>query len=244
MRAAIDLTEVAHKLDKLGNKQKFRPVISAIKRYQSAWSIWVDLSTSKKALEAIEDIQDIDPLRQSFADALMTQAIMMYSRAAIAKQDGRNAVEVRQKLPPDLAKTHHEIDALRDTVTAHYGVPSGHYAQQWANERLVTKITPDGKNETVFVFNRANYLADLANDMYQLVLAALDIVWSELTVRKAKMNGCLESAMDVELSRIIFATRFDPRSIYRSEQHIEEFWRAHDSASLQIFPDREPEISA
>lgn len=233
MRVAFDLTDVA---DKLARTPRFKPVVGAIRKFRSAWSIWVDLKSAERALEIISEIEDSDGMREDLSGPLMTHAVLMYCRGVVSEQRGRNTVEVKQAFSDEQKLKHEAIASLRNTVIAHFDHPRGPYAERWSTERVVTRVLEDNSSGTFFVYNRANYLMDASNDLYELLGVVMPIVWSAIESRRSVMDEKIAQHVgDAEFLQVLKECRFIPEAFYDRPDAVDEFWRPRDGAYFQIF---------
>ncbi|MEA3533738.1 hypothetical protein [Rhizobium sp. CC-YZS058] len=242
MRRAYDLTSL---LEELPSGKEYRPLKESIKRFAGAFSIREDLKEVAKTLDTLTilDQSNVSQDRERFGLALMTLTVTTYCRA-FAVNGSRRSIDGTKGMSRELLAKHQRVIQLRHKVMAHYDDGSDDaLVQAFLSERAVLKVVEAGAALSI-VLIRANYLAQLVQDIYLLlehvgpiVQAACGERMSELMERLLVLNRT-----DPHFNKLMERCPFDPADFYRGAYSEERFWANEDSSSEkrdplgQLFP--------
>lgn len=233
MFSAHDLTSLRAALS---GRPKYKELSKKIGRYAAAQSFECDLKDCSAALATLQDESFDGQARHKFGRALMTQAIVMYCRAAIEDGSGRFKIGVTRDYTEQQKRNHQEIIKLRNNSIAHFGNGQGRYGQKWIDERVTLKISLEQTSLTM-AYSRYNFSALLIHDLSDLCNAALarvKLVGATEGKELIDMIGALIKE-NADLIELLAAHRFDPMEFYQEEAPSKVFWENQGNVSHEVF---------
>ncbi len=212
MQRVFDLTSAAAVL---AANPKAEPFIKAVRKFQSTISVSTDLAEVKKSVEELQKMrEDVDG---HIARALLTHAVVVYSRASHTKAIERYDVGVIGAYSPQQREAHKVIVNLRDKVLAHFGPGGG-----WHDERVLY-LEQDHGDAITAVHHRVNSDSMVFDILEYLLEAAIPYVKDKEVDRAKEIDAELIKAP--ELFKLIDRIPFDVEEFYKDVPGgIENFW--------------------
>jgi hypothetical protein len=203
-----------------------------VRRYGDAMSILADLADARRMLDALARPEPTkassaaaDRDRHVTANALLSQAIILYARAAKSRSRHRTFVPLQRGMPPELRLIHDKVVQLRDDAIAHFGPGTGPGGRHWAKETVVLRI--DGSVATlVLPYSRSTYQDDLAHQLGILVDHCTTKIWDICSDRADLLlkEGTRLLHFEADFGARLRAAEFDLKGFFN-----------HDRASIQAF---------
>jgi hypothetical protein len=207
----------------------YRIFVDRVRRYGDSMSVLGDLAQARALLEASRreamSNADGDEGEQLKAGALLSQAIIIYSRATKSRSRHRSFVPVQKGMPGNLRAIHDRVVRLRDDAIAHYGPGPGPGGRHWSKETVVLRI--DGSTASlVLPYSHSTYQEDLSAEIGRLVEFCIQNAW-EICSERADL--LLEECTRLLHSEDSFAGR-----LQKAEFDVAGFFH-DDEASIQSF---------
>jgi hypothetical protein len=216
----------------VGELAPYSVFLERVRRYGDAMSVLGDLAEAKRMLVAltrhrstVDSSTAPDEDRFVTLSALLSQAIILYTRAAKSRSNHRAFVPLQRNLPPELRPIHDNVVRLRDDAIAHFGPGQGSGGRHWAQETVVLRI--DGTVATLALpYSHSVYQNDLATQLEVLVDHCV-----------AKMWGICGERADLlleECTRLLHTRADFGAQLRAAEFDLGEFFH-HDQASIESF---------
>jgi hypothetical protein len=210
----------------------YRVFVERVRRYGDAMSILGDLAEAKRMLVALARHHSLanadaagDEDRYVTLSALLSQAVILYARAAKSKANHRTFVPLQRNLPPELRAVHDNVVQLRDDAIAHFGPGDGPGGRHWAQETVVLRI--DGTVATLALpFSHSVYQEDLAKQLEVLVDHCITAMWG--------ICGERADLLLQECTRLLHTQPHFQAQLSEAEFDLAEFFH-HDKASIERF---------
>jgi hypothetical protein len=200
IKRAFDLSKVIASLDEV----KYKAFIKAVKALHAAFSVELDLEAARLSVTEVEQIsnESVSDTLAHRANALLTHAVITYSRATHNKAISRYNVGVAGGYSSRLRQLHEQITELRDQCIAHFG--SG---DNWNDERVV-QLVKHGCHGVTVVHRRTNYRTETIDALKELLAAGIPHV-RELQRQRSDELLALLVAADDNLRTLIARHEFD-----------------------------------
>lgn len=163
---------------------------SLVRRYHDAMSALNDLRDCQEHLEALARHDPLQPADNQqhhlISGALLSQAIILYVRAAKTTSKHRTPLPLRAKMPLELVSAHERMVALRDNAIAHFGPGPGGNRPAWIRERTALRVH-SGRADLRFLYSRVAIQTDVPRDLERLVVSAIERTWRIAEERAAHL---------------------------------------------------------
>ena len=214
MQRVFDLTAAA---SELSANPRAEPFIKAVRKFQSAISVSNDLAQVKESVDELQKMRDDVSGSAHIARALLTHAVVVYSRASHTKAVERYDVGVIGAYSPEQREAHKIIVTLRDKVLAHFGAGGG-----WHDERVLY-LKEDHGDAITAVHHRVNSDSMVFDILENLLNSAIPYVKDKEVDRAKEIDD--ELAKAPELFKLIDRIPFDVEDFYKNVPGgIENFW--------------------
>lgn len=177
---AFDLSAVANDIEKV---QKYRPLWVAIRRFQSAASIYQELCS---ACGAIETLIAIDGDRSAshkvrIGRSLLMYAVIVYCRSTHSEGNQRWKINILESYNDNQRQLHRDIAKLRDNTFAHYSGGDGAFGRGWYREKVLLMASPENMR-LGFIWEGESYNTAIVEALLNLLETAIPV----------SNNRCLE----------------------------------------------------
>lgn len=220
----LDLTSG---IEALPDEPRYVKLKGLAKHALAAASARMDLTMALEAANALAD--RCDPMKRggttgAEAAALMTQAILLYSRATKTSSDYRTVFkQIEGGFSPTERVVHDEICSLRDGAFAHFGTGRREGEHDWAEETLVLVPKPNGgmiasasRRATVDPFLVQRMTAHIA-----VALRKITLIWIEKDEQLvAAINGLKGDDLALQM---LHSHKFDSERFVFSAQESARF---------------------
>lgn len=140
----INISELTDHLDQI---VKYPDLRRAIKVFHKAASVADDLFIARDALDTMDTLQDDRERLKLFGKALMSHAIILYSRATHSDAPGRGGhIGATKGYSSEQKETHEALIALRNQIIAHAGIARHSFSKSWRIEAPYIWEEHDGFN--------------------------------------------------------------------------------------------------
>ncbi|MBY5431657.1 hypothetical protein [Rhizobium leguminosarum] len=221
MKRAFDLSKAA-KL--LVSDPAAKDFVKAVKVFDAVSSVRLDLQSVEVSARALSDMRghEGDSDVSSLGLALMTHAVVTYSRATHTKAVERFNVGITASYNKDDLRVHQSIVDLRNSVIAHFG--SGESG--WHDERVVYFENGNRAGLTT-VHKRTNFEGNTIDQLLHLCSKAISYA-KQLERDRASVLSEVLSKVPREVEAVIDHCIFEPFNFYDgSESAIRSFWENH-----------------
>lgn len=223
MNQAFDLTALQAALKRY---PEYKDLSKQIGRFAAARSFEIDLEAAKSAMTLLQGLDPDDGRsRMMWGRPLMTQAIMMYCRAAIEDGGGRYKIGVIKNFTAEQVKKHQSVVKLRNQNIGHFGIGEGEYGEAWVKEKIVLKVV-SGRASINNVYRRANYIASLLHDLSDLCETALARVREAATLWQGELLDVITklAGSDPAFRKLMASFPFDPSEFFSAPEPAGTFW--------------------
>ena len=213
-RRAFDVSTAISTL-KAGEHKAF---VKAVQRFHAAFSVSLDLQACMCSVIALEKLS-LEPAGETdgaLGDALFTQAVISYCRAAHSTSSNRFMVGVTAAYDEDQKKMHKHITTIRDKSLAH----SGRGESLWFDERVVL-VETETRAGIVVVHKRMNFATTIVGALKGMLEVAIAHL-SELQRERALELANLLDSVPSDLGAVIDRFPFDPEQFYSMSN--DDFW--------------------
>jgi hypothetical protein len=217
MKRALDLSTAIKDEDK-DSRDEF---VLSVRKMHAAMSVGLDLDAVKASVDRLMEMQENSDgdMPSDLANALLTHAIVIYSRATHTTSKHRYLVGVTKAYTKEQKKLHKVIVDLRDNCLAHWG-PG---LDRWYDERIIY-IETDNSAGLTNVHRRTNYDHRIIFVLNELVTLAIPFV-KTLQLERAAELGNIMPSISKEMNKLVDASPFDIKAFYGDMPDAEElFW--------------------
>lgn len=162
--------------------ERFASLPRAIRQASSMSSVRNDIARAREMLSASKMLQTrlsraaeagekVDRHDAATIQALFANAVLLYTRAAHSKGEGRNKLQITNFLDPAIRAVHDRITALRDAYLAHFGEPG-----EWERHHTVLALDVEKAQMALSYPHESYYVrAEESGELESLLTAAAKI---------------------------------------------------------------------
>ncbi|WP_457588333.1 hypothetical protein [Ensifer canadensis] len=200
IKKAFDLSKVITNVD----EAKHKAFIKAVKALHAAYSVELDLEAARISVAEVEQINNeaLSDALSHRANALLTHAVVIYSRATHNKAVTRYNVGITGAYSSRQKQLHKQITRLRDKCIAHFGP-----GENWNDERVV-QLYKHGSHGVTVVHRRTNYRAETIDALKELLAAGIPHVQHLQRQRSDELLDLIGAA-DENLAALIRQHEFE-----------------------------------
>ncbi|WP_156383347.1 hypothetical protein [Rhizobium sp. Root483D2] len=218
---AIDFRLVREKLEKVTD---FADFCRLIRQYDSCCSTRNDLRSASNSITTLKNIHEFAEMRKAYGEALVTHAVLMYTRSCHSKQSRRSNVGATKDFTSRHKACHARVVDLRDKVIAHFGDPIFFSGRDWVKERP-TYIVTDDHEGLAFCSIRSIYNLDIVADLTEVISRSLETITKIIEEKDAALCVQIEERIsDLRLKNAIESSPFQPEKFYHSAEAVRSYW--------------------
>lgn len=232
----FDLGKFANELKR---RSQHKPLIQAIWDALDTHSAQGDLHSASDATTALRNLhsRDLPDLEShAIALALLSNAIILYSRATATKQTARKTFDIRARFDSEQKVVHQELYDLRNDAIAHFGTGKSYSGPSWIRETALFCVGPEGSRVGIST-RRFTFDAGVVDRISAQIDAARKILED---LRKEKSVACatvLNRALkgNTELLTLLCSFPFDPSDFHGGDAETDAFYASLQSGHERVF---------
>ena len=232
----FDLGKFAHAIRK---RKEYSALVDAIWSALDAHSAQTDLQNAVEAISALKALNahklpEIET--HAIALALLSNAIILYSRATATKQRARKTFDIRNRMTADQKALHPELYDLRNDAIAHFGTGKSYTGPNWVRETALIYVGPTGSKVGISTrrFSYDPNVVDRLGRQIELSFNIMDTLKTEKAVTCATMiNRALKG--NSELISLLSSFPFDPMEFLGGHLETEAFYASLYTGHARAF---------
>lgn len=184
--------------------------------FRNSCSILKDFEEAERSLRCIEELNLSYKTRHVECRALMTHALISYTRGTDTNCRGNVSLRIHENFHATEKENHKELKKLRDNVIAHHDKEIDYKGHVWVDDKIIIRK----KIDRIDVFNvttRTNFIDEVANDLYWNIIYAHETaynmkLWSHFLLK----NSIIRRFQNSEpIADQIEQFNFDPDEYYK-----------------------------
>lgn len=214
----------------LKHRKEHKPLVDAIWSALDVNSAQTDLRSAVDAITALKSLNSHKlPEYESHAIALalLSNAIVLYSRATLTQQKARKTFDIRNRLTDKQKIIHQELYDLRNDAIAHFGTGKSYSGPNWVRETALVYVGETGCKVGISS-RRFTYDATVVSRIGNQIQVAYDLIEAlriEKATRCGEMFNQAVSGND-ELIALLATFSFNPREFLGGTAETTAFYQS------------------